>query len=148
MDPAVFTYDDATFRTMFPAYANTTTYPEVTISMYWDMATCYISDNNYGALSGNCRKSALYLMTANLTYIQDLIAAGQIPQVLNQAAVEKVSNGYVPPPADYQLQWWLSSTPYGQQVYALLQAAGVGGLFITSGPPEQTSFRRAYGVFT
>jgi hypothetical protein len=50
------------------------------------------------------------------------------------------------PPAANAWQYWLNTSPYGMQLLALLQAKGVGGLYV-GGLPERDAFRKVYGVF-
>lgn len=143
-DPAILTYDDALFRQQIPAYSSLVKYPEATLQTWWDTATCYISDvGNFGSLQGICRQKAINLMMAHLIYISNLTAAGTVPYVLNTATVDKVNVSTVPPPLKNQWGWWMSISPYGQQLWALLQVNSAGGFYI-GGSPILTSFR-GYG---
>ena len=143
-NPAILTYDDAAFRLQCPAYSNVGTYPQSVLQAWWDAATYYMSDvGNFGALQGDARQYALNLMTAHLAYVSGLVAMGEVPYVLGAATIDKVSVTAVPPPLKNQWQWWLSVSPYGQQLWALLQAKSVGGFYI-GGSPILTSFR-GYG---
>lgn len=144
--PAIITFDVAIFREQFPAFANETTFPDAMLQMYWDMATCYISDYNCGWLYGDCRRLAIDLMTAHLTALSVLIAAGQTPGLVQSATIDKVSVSLTPPPIPNQWQWWLALTPYGQQLLALLQVKSVGGFYI-GGLPEGGAFRKVGGIF-
>jgi len=143
-------FDPTLFRQQFPAYANATTYPDAMLQMYWDMAICYISDQTYGFcwdLDVHCRTLALNLMTAHLLYIAGLIAQGQTAIIVNTATIDKVSVGLTIAPIRNQWQWWLNTSPYGQQLLAMLQANAVGGYYI-GGFPELSAFRRVGGKFT
>lgn len=143
-----FTFDVAAFRLAFPAFADSTLFPTETLQMNWDTAGCYVDNTNSNceALSGDCRLRALNLMTAHLTALSALVAAGQIPGLVQTATVDKVSVSLTPPPLKTQWQWWLSLTPYGQQLLALLQVSGVGGFYI-GGLPELSAFRKVGGIF-
>jgi hypothetical protein len=143
-NPSILTYDDALFRQQIPAYASTAEYPEATLQAFWDSATCYMSDvGNFGVLQGSCRQNGLNLMTAHLVYISNLIARGQVPYVLGAATIDKVQITAVPPPLKNQWGWWMSVSPYGQQLWAMLQVNSVGGFYI-GGSPVLSSFR-GYG---
>jgi hypothetical protein len=143
-NPTILTYNDALFRQQCPAYKNTAQFPEATLQAFWDSATCYMSDiGNYGSLQGSCRQYGLNLMTAHLVYISQLTASGTVPYVLGAATVDKVQVTAVPPPLKTQWGWWLSVSPYGQSLWALLQANSVGGFYI-GGSPILPSFR-GYG---
>lgn len=139
-------FDVSAFRAQFPAYANTTTYPNNTLSMYWDTATFYISSNDYGWLNGDKRQRALNMMTAHLVCLSDKIAAGETPGLEQAATIDKVSITLTPPPVKSQFMWWLSLTPYGAQLLALLSTMGAGGMYI-GGNRETSAFRKAFGVF-
>lgn len=143
----ILTFDVTLFRQQFPVFANATAYPDAMLQMYWDMAICYITDiGNYGWLQGDCRQLAINLMTAHLTALSVIVAGGQVPGLVQSATIDKVSVSLTPPPLKNQWQWWLSTTPYGQQLLALLQNRSVGGWYI-GGRPELAAFRRVGGRF-
>lgn len=140
-------FDVAAFRVQFPAFANVVTFPDATLQMYWDQATSYVSDNgSYGALQGVNRQLALNLMTAHLTAISVIVAGGQTPGIVQNATIDKITVGLVPPPVPNEWRWWLNTTPYGQQLLALLEVNSVGGFYI-GGLPELLSFRKFGGFF-
>ena len=141
MTPLIFTFDVMGFRTFFPAFGNPSQFTDATLEMNWDIATAYICDVNLGRLQGKARFRALNLMTAHLTQLGVIIAAGEVPGVVQQTGIDKVSVSLVPPPERDQWQWWLNQTPYGQQLIALLQVNVVGGYYI-GGSPELSAFRR------
>ncbi len=143
---ATITFDIDKFRLQFPEFSNVITYPDVMLQMYWDMATCYVSDEDYGCLSGSCRELALNLMTAHLVEIGTGTTSGDAPAFVSSATVDKVSVSTVPPPQRDQYEWWLSLTSYGQQLLALLKAKSVGGCYI-GGSPERAAFRKVGGYF-
>lgn len=144
----IITFDVAAFRLAYPAFANVTTYPTLTLQGYWDAATSYISDQNSGCLmlKGGARVLALNLMTAHLAALFTIIAAGETPGVETGATIDKISVQMMPPPVRNQWQFWLSQTPYGAQLLALLQANTAGGMY-TGGMGELGAFRRIGGVF-
>lgn len=135
-----FTYNDAAFRAAFPFFANTTTYPEALLSMYYDTAGHFISNSNYGFLSAACATQfALYLMTAHLARLGSMIAAGQTPGVTIAATIDKISVQLQQAVLKNQWQYWLASTPFGAELLALLQVKGVGG-FYHPGSPGRAGF--------
>lgn len=142
----VYVFDIPQFRVDYPAFSNTVTYPDQILQNNFNNATCYISNEDYGWLAGDCRYQALTLMTAHLTALNDLVAAGQVPGLAQTATIDKISISLTPPPLKNQWQWWLSLTPYGQNLLALLQVNSVGGLYI-GGLPETSAFRRFSGLF-
>lgn len=147
---ATILYNDTNFRAMFPAFANTTTYPQATIQQYWNLATSYITDctrtgyyEGFACVNGTPAQqtNALNLMTAHFLYLNTLIVAGQPTGVLTGATIDKVSVQLQAPPESNQWQWWLNQSPYGQQLLALLQIAAAGGRFFSAGAPVVCSIR-------
>lgn len=145
--PAILTFDYDLFVSQIPQYSNPLIYPEVTIENFWNMAICYVSDvGNFGCLQGACRQYAINLMTAHLIFINSLIISGQTPSIVDDATVDKVHVGLVPPNVPNQFDWWLNTSPYGQQLLALLEVSSVGG-FSIGGSPVLASFGYPYGYY-
>lgn len=145
---ACIQYNDAAFRALFPAYANTTTYPQATIQGYWNTSTVFINNQTGGCYCGGMnfkqQVQALNLMTAHLLYISGLIVAGKTPVIVQGAGIDKINVTLEPPPLKNNWQYWLNTSPYGQQLLALLQLAACGGFYI-GGVPELSAFRRVGG---
>lgn len=147
INPTYLTFDYASFIVVAPAYSNQQTYPQATIQNYWNMAICYVSNiGNYGSLQGDCRQLALNLLTAHLLYIAGLTQGGTVPYVMQTSTIDKVSIGLTMPTMKNQFMWWLMASPYGQQLYALLQANSVGGFYI-GGSPQRAAFGYQGGFF-
>ena len=142
----MFTLDITKFRSLFVTYSNATTCPDDLITMNWDTATLYISSEDYGWLDGAQRERCLYLMTAHLTALADMIATGQTPSMVSGSSIDKVSVTLTPPPVKNQFHWWLSTTAYGAQLLALLKIAAVGGMHV-GGNAERSAFRKVGGSF-
>lgn len=144
---AAIIFDPAAFRLEFTAFSNVTTYPDATLERYFRRATLYINKYQGGRYSGGLDvdqlTESLYLMTAHLLAINDLILAGQVVGVTTGATVDKVSITLEAPPNDNQWQYWLMSTPYGQQLYALLSVVGAGGFYF-GGRRELGAFKRVW----
>ena len=133
----VILFDYAKFILVAPAYADLQHYPEATIQAFWNSAVNYISNRqNCGVIQGDKRVYAINLMTAHLLYISGLIAAGTVPYLMQTATIDKVTVGLTPPPLRNQFQWWLSVSPYGQELLALLQINSVGGFYIGGSAPR------------
>jgi len=143
---AIITFDVVTFRAAFPAFADASKFPDVMLQGYWDASTCIISDVNYGYLHGCCRERSLNLLTAHMTQLGVMVAAGQSVGVVTSATVGSITVAVMPPPAKTGLQYWLYMTPYGAQLAALLSVKGVGGITV-GGLPEKLGFRKIGGVF-
>ena len=140
------TFDVTQFRISFPEFSNPVAYPDATLQMYWDTATCYINDEDYGCLSGKCRQHAINLMTAHIAKISTTVNSGGSTGQIQSSSIDKVSVSLTPPPNKDQFSWWLNTTPYGAQLEALLAITIVGGLYI-GGRPELSAFRKVGGIF-
>lgn len=140
---AAIVFDPADFKAAFPAFANTA---NPTLEMNFDFATDILSDTAGCGVTDKIQTRYLYLMTAHLTQLSVLIAAGEIGQIVNGASIDKVSVTLQPPPERNQWQWWLNQTAYGQQLLSILQAQNAGGFFI-GGTPERAGFRGFGGRF-
>ena len=144
------TYNDANFRAQFPAFQNSITFPPASLSGWWTMGAAYISDQNSNApgasWSDQQAQLANDLMCAHLTSLFTQIGAGQTPGLMTAASEGSVSVTLQPPPTATGFQHWLSQTPYGQQLRALLRAVAGPGLFV-GGLPERSGFRKIGGVF-
>jgi hypothetical protein len=130
-----FNYDQ--FIALCPAYSDPVKYPEAILQAFWDSATNYISNKStFGVLVEEKRQYALNLMTAHLVYISGLIASGTVPYLMQNSTIDKITVGLTPPELKNQFQWWLSVSPYGQQLLALLQILSVGGFYIGGTGPR------------
>lgn len=141
-------YNDADFRAQFPAFADTTAYPEATLAGYWTMGTVYINEN--GGPGWECNLAqlqlALDLMAAHLAQSYTLINTG-VPSVIVTGSTEgTVTVSMLPPPVKSAFGYWLATTPYGAQLRALLRVVAGVGLFV-GGSPERSAFRKAGGRF-
>jgi hypothetical protein len=149
-------YNDANFRALFKAFANTTTYPQATIQLYWTVATDYIStnDNPCNSLNGASLQLAIDCMCAHIMtlFTQDAnnVAAGEDPGMAGgietSASIGSVSVSELPPPVKDGWEYWLNQTQYGKMLLALLQVKAVGGIYV-GGLPERVGFRKVGGVF-
>lgn len=146
VDP-YFSFNAAAFRVTYPAFANETTFPTVTLQAYFTTAGSYLANDNYGQLRDDSRYTALTLMTAHLAALSVLIAAGETPSVAAGASIDKVTVSLEPPPVKSQFHWWLSTTPYGQQLLAMLQMRSAGGFYL-GGSRTRGGFRgnAGYGI--
>lgn len=143
---ATISLDIALFRERFPEFSNETTYPDSLLNVQYTMGTCYISDNDCGRLSGDCRELALQLMLAHLISLNDRISSGAPSGQIVSASEDGVSVSLTPPPDTDQFSWWLNITPYGQNLNTILSSFSVGGFYL-GGAPERSGFRKIGGVF-
>lgn len=126
------TLDIPSFRAQFVAFSDVTKFPDVMVQSWFDAATSYVSDVITPCIKIGTQTLMLNLMTAHLLAIVNGINNGSPLQAIVSAAEGTVNVGYVPPPVKNGWQWWLSSSPYGQQLWALLQAQSVGGFLVGS----------------
>ena len=126
-------FDADSFRRQIIAYSDPILYPDEVLQVYWDQATCFVS-NEYGDCwtSEGCLRTALNYMTAHLIYLANLIASNGnqgVSGIVTQSTVDKTSVTLVAPPgSESQFKYWLNQSPYGQALLALLSAQGAGGL--------------------
>ena len=121
----------AEFRTLYPEFADPVKYPDAVLADTLDLATCYISTRNYGALQDKCRKRAIYLLTAHLQTLKDMIAAGKTQvTVTSGASIDKVSVTLAMPPMNSQTQWWFNISAYGSSLLGLLEIKATPGFYV------------------
>lgn len=142
----LLTIDIPDFRLQFPAFADPVVFPDIMIQMYFDMATNYVSNEDYGYLRGSSRLLAIYLMTAHLLAIANGIATGKLVQPIVNATEGTVTVGFAPPPFKDGWEWWLSATPYGQQLWSLLSVKSSGGFYV-GGSNVRAGIRKPQGYF-
>lgn len=137
-------FNEVNFRALFPAFADVTAFPTVSLQANWTMGTAYIK--------GGCGWSveqlqlANDLMAAHLSLLSSNIAKGIPNGVMTSATEGSVSIGLTPPPTASAFGYWLSSTPYGAQLRALLKVVAGVGLYV-GGSYERASYRKAGGVW-
>lgn len=139
----VYTFDPVVFQGQYPEFF--TTDPAI-LTSYWTAATGYLSPSDGFVLNGAVVPLALGLLTAHLARTMTLLASGQSAGVVTAASEGSVSVSMTPPPTKSAWGWWLSTTPYGQQLLALLSLQSAGGFYI-GGLPERSAFRKVGGVF-
>jgi len=122
-------FNSATFRAQFPPYVDTTAFPDALLQLYWDNAAVYI-DTLCSSMSTAQLTLSMNLMTAHLTFLNQVANSGQNTGLMQGATIDKISVQLTPPPELNQWQWWLNQSPYGQQLLALAQVASVGGWFV------------------
>jgi Protein of unknown function (DUF4054) len=144
------TFDEALFRTMFPAFADPIKYPAGLLQMYWDETGCFIVDGGtYGILNGDCTALAMSQLTAHFLELAKLNRANGTSKqggFKTGSSIDKVSVQYLAPPSQSQFDWWLNQTNYGAALLALLDLKSVGG-FGVGGLNERGGFRKFGGVF-
>lgn len=143
----------ARFRELLPEYKDDSKYAEPLISLMIDIACEYINptDSACRSLRASSLEYAVALMAAHLLtlHLQRFSAAipgGEQGGFVQSASIEDVSVTKAQIPARNAWQAWLSQTPYGQSLSALLHIKAVGGLYV-GGMPERAGFRKIGGGF-
>lgn len=141
---ALHTFDLSLFQAACPALAAA---DPAALAATFTTATVIMTPYDGCLLNGAALQLALNLMTGHLTQIAAQMAAGQTSVAPLTGATEgSVSLSLQPPPATSGWQYWLASTPYGIQLWALLGVKSAGGLMV-GGSLERASFRQAGGGF-
>ena len=134
------------FRLQFPAFTSSVTYPDAQITMYFGMASDYISVTNYGLLVNGSRTLALYLLTAHLLQISVNFLNNKPAGTITSATEGSVSISLMQPQARNEWQFWLNQTGYGQQLLALIRVKAAFG-FYTAGSYSSGNIRKYNGNF-
>lgn len=143
---AVITFDSAAFRIQCPVYSDPTNYPDATLQDYWDMAINFVSDEDYGYLTGGARRMAINYMLAHLLYITALILDGTTPGTVINSTVDRTSVALQAPKERSSFMFWMNQSPYGVALLALLRVNAVGGYLVGSSNPR-ANIRQPDGGF-
>lgn len=133
--------DTQAFRTMFPAFVEQ---DESRLALWGEMASDFLKES--WALSGKTFQHAHFLLTAHLLILADKAENGNATGTVQSASEGSVSVSFVAPPSRNGWEFWLASTPYGTQLWALLTSLGSAGLYL-GGLPERQAVRKVGGVF-
>jgi hypothetical protein len=139
-------FDGDVFRKSFPAFADESLYPDECVSIFWDMATCYISDQTNCLLDEKCLTLLINLMTAHLVFINNAQEEGGDTAMVEQATIDDVMVKSAIPDVEDPFTWWMLQTSYGKQYYSLISSMIAGG-FYAGGSLDISAFRRAAGDF-
>jgi ligand-binding sensor domain-containing protein len=142
MSGNVIAFSDADMRAVLPAYNNPVAYPTTTLNMWFNNALGFMTDEESGLVDASDQGMMIYLMAGHLMSLSAMICDndGAPVGLVSAATVDKVSVTMQLPPNPSQFQWWLSTTPYGAQLYAMLGVATVGGYWI-GGSPQRWAYR-------
>lgn len=144
---ATIDFDADLFREQFPDQFPDPPNTDAVLELYWDIAICYVSDIDEGALNGDCRRKTINYVVAHLITLAAKATVGQQPGFIESASIDKINITVQSFESKNQLAWWYNQTVYGQAAYAMLHAKGAGGGYLASGLNELGGFRRAGGLF-
>lgn len=136
-------FDIVAFTAKFPEMA---ALPAVADGTYWDVAVSIMSPEDGCLLAGKALQYGLELLTAHLAKLGQMAAAGIPVGSIASGTEGSVTVAFNAPPFKSGWQFWLSTTTYGAQLWALLQVQSAGGLYV-GGLPERAAFRKVGGVF-
>lgn len=142
--------DIQAFRKRFTAFSDELFFPDERIIFAWEDVPIYIAGCGK-MLSGAALDRAKLLMTAHLLQSNSMVAEGKnIAGAVSSASVSTASGSASVSLSTLQtktaFQAWLASTPYGIELYALINVKSAGGFYV-GGSPEIAAFRRAGGRF-
>lgn len=139
MSPA---FNPVAFQAAFPQFAST---PDATINGWVSLVTNSPQGDWFGNIAGLTDQQ---LIVAHIGYLLSKAASGSGAPggAITSAAQGSVNVSFVPPPVKTGLQYYLSSSPYGQMLWANLCIAAAGGDYV-GGLPERRAFRKVGGVF-
>ena len=136
------------FRKRFAYFANPAQWPDDTVQVAADMATCYIDIANSWYRCAECRELMTELITAHLLYLNgSALVPGQTNTgTVTNATVGSVSVGLTTFAHKSEFTAWLGKSPWGEQLLAMLARLAVGPIYI-GGSPERRAFRKFGGRF-
>ncbi|MFY1028171.1 DUF4054 domain-containing protein [Actinobacillus seminis] len=136
------------FRKKFPVFNNVS---DDVIELWKEVASEYLKPSF--ALNEKRFSIALDLMTAHLLHcnnypqgVSENVGTTSATGLVTSASEGSVSVSFTPPPTKDAWDHWLALSPYGVQLWALLQQLAAGGLYI-GGLPERKAVRKVGGVF-
>lgn len=136
--------DVAKFRELYPEFADPTQYPDAQIVGVFELAECWLGDYLDGC---PCQDNLYYLLAAHLLFERTAIASGSWSGgQVSSSSVGGVSVSIATAPPRSAWQAWLSGSPYGLQLMALLRVRAGGGRYV-GGSPERAGFRKIGGRF-
>ena len=121
-------FDVTEFRELFPAFADTAQYPDAVLSGYFSSAVCTLGEV-WGVTA--CSLRALYLLTAHFAALSGMVVSGGVTVgPVTSSTVGGVSVTISGPTVRNAWQGWLSNTPYGIELWAMLSVRSAGGWHI------------------
>lgn len=132
------TFDLSAFRAAFPQFNSIA---DEQVQALATQAQCFLS--NYGC---DCEALMWQLMVAHLLALSASATSGGTSGQVTSASIDKVSVSIAAPPSKDGWSYWLSSSPYGMQLWALIQRCSATGMYV-GGLPERSAFRSVGGAF-
>jgi hypothetical protein len=132
-------FDLDSFRSLYPQFATLTDDQVLATSA---QAQCFLTDQGC-----DCSAHMWLLMVAHMLTLGRQASTGGVSGQVTSASIDKVSVSFAAPPSGNDAwAYWLSLTPFGVQLRALLKRCTAGGFYF-GGLPERAGFRSVGGVF-
>lgn len=135
----------AKFRTDFVEYSDVTKFPDALLTNTASL-TVHFMQSSGDMLTGDSYDYAVELLVAHMLSMAAAAQGGSQGGFYTSSTVDKVSVTMLPPVVRDNFAFYLTQTPYGIQLQALLLAKAIGGTFV-GGNQESAAFRRSGGVF-
>lgn len=136
------TFDPAAFQAAFPAFQETPT----TAIQTW---ATIVEGSPMASWFAAAPITQQQLIVAHIGYQlsrADSLGDSQGGGAVVSGSEGSVSASFVAPPVRDGLEYYLSSSTYGQMLWAMLNVATAGGVYV-GGLPERQAFRKTHGVF-
>ena len=119
------------FRSAMPAFSDSTKYSDELVELFIDQSYNYISPHKGCLLKCKSRRYAIELMAAHLLTLNDKILNGDMSAGgrIASANIDKISVSLEAPKNQNDWTYWLSLTPYGLALSALLSSKAPIGVY-------------------
>lgn len=133
-------FDLTAFRAVFPQFDSL---GDDFILAIADRARCFLS-----SYCKSCQQNMWQLLVAHMLTLWRQVSdnGGIVQGAVTSATIDKVSVSIRAPTTNDGWSFWLSLTPYGLELWALLNRCTAGGLYV-GGLPERSAFRSVGGIF-
>jgi hypothetical protein len=136
------TFDPAAFSAAFPAFSET---PTAAINVWASI----VEQSPMASWFACAPPTQQQLIVAHIGYM--LTNANSVGNSQGGGAVVSgtegsVSASFAPPPITNGLEYYLSTSTYGQMLWGMLNVSTAGGLYV-GGLPERHAYRKVGGVF-
>jgi DNA-binding transcriptional regulator YdaS (Cro superfamily) len=136
------TFDTVAFRQAFPAFSDT---PDAAIQA-WASIVSQSPMASWFACSPVTQQQLIVAHIGALLSSATAPGNSQGNGAITSATEGSVSASFVAPPVKDGLEYYLSSSTYGQMLWAMLNVSAAGGVYV-GGLPERRAYRKVGGVF-
>ncbi|EIL88534.1 hypothetical protein UU9_12323 [Rhodanobacter fulvus Jip2] len=121
-------FDLSLFRDTFPAFADLSVYPDARVSFQGSLADKLYGDDPWGDLQGY----VAMLAVAHALSMQGKSggSSGGVKGVVSAKSVDRVSVSYDVSATTYKDAAYFNGSPYGVELYWLIQMAGAGPMHV------------------